>query len=217
MRPSAPFSTLLLLAACSPADDLVQNDSALQMFAPGPCGSYDPIDATGATWSFSSPNAEWRLEATGQESELWTVVETGTRSDEAATAWSSRRSFLCDADGVWLVEDETADTLGDGTTVVTLVLYEQPMLLHPLTMAYGVAWTAEYSGNVYKDGAWLGATSGQFEGLVVNDQVEIDVGAGTFSAIEVERAYGEVVQRTWYAAGVGLVATPSSELVSYGP
>ena len=130
---------------------------------------------------------------------------------------STRTEGFCDADGYWITSYEYVNVYvfeGAETTEGTAITYSSPVLALPVQLEEGDTWSSDVAGQVvYTDGTEIDY-AGTLDYTVLGFAT-IEVPAGSFDTLLVERAHPVHPLDMWLDSTVGLVASSTTELVSH--
>lgn len=130
---------------------------------------------------------------------------------------STRTEGYCDAEGYWITMYAATNVYvfqGEETTEGSTIAYTAPALSLPVDLVEGDTWTSDVGGHVvYADGTEIDY-AGTLDYTVLGFET-VDVPAGTFDTLLVERAHPVHPLELWLDTTVGLVASSTSELVSH--
>lgn len=129
---------------------------------------------------------------------------------------TTRIDGYCDADGYWITayQSENVYSLyGEETTQGTAITYSSPVFSLPAELEEGDTWTSELTGHVvYSDGTEQDY-AGTLDYTVLGFDT-IEVPAGSFDTLLVERAHPVHPLEIWLDPTIGIVADSLTELVS---
>lgn len=224
---------LLFVLACS--DNGLQKgaDTDTAAAVDEVCPSYSGFHATGQLWSWDWPGAYYDTSSatllSALEDGVVTVHESLTAVGTAdGYTGNSETDFVyqCDESGLSLVSSHAVgnktSTAGAGydTDYVADTTYDPPWLLVPWDMDSGTTWDVAYAVTFESD-AWGSSTSGYVGTYAVEDHETVEVGAGTYTTLEIDGA-GTTTGATWSDhtyrdADVGLVMNDSVSLAGVSP
>lgn len=174
----------------------------------------------GRQWTYAYPKSSssdggWTSTVTVDAGAV-TLTQVGDQDNSQAQVHTEANyGYRCDADGLWLLTGDTTTTsVVDGVETQSWIQgtwdSEGPVQPPRLTMGDTWAWGYTYT-YTSSDG------DGGYEGDVdyrAEVEEEIEVPAGTYAAMRVFQSADQGASgRSWFADGVGLVATDTVELV----
>lgn len=176
----------------------------------GGCPSWAGISGVGTTWVYTSDAGVTTTRVVDairrREVTISLDVETSGASGEGLEV------YRCDREGMWLDREEYSYDSGNSTGS-SVTVYDPGGLLLPADLAEGSTWTTDLVG-VTTDEHGDTEVSSSYERTAVGT-AEIDVPAGSFDTLTVERESGGLVVTEQWADDHGLVQDDAASLDDY--